>query len=386
MKQEPKKQRGVYERDPGSGVWWIRYSDASGRIRREIIGTKSAAIRLYRKRKTEVLEGKKLPSDLRSITRIEDIAPALARDYRINNRKSIDSAERRLNLHLLPHFAKRIASEVTPSDIAGYVDKRKSAGAANATINRELAALKRIFNLAKSNNQINELPKFPKRLEENAPRTGFIEEPQYRKLLSHADELWLKAVLATAYTFGFRRSELLNLRVRNIDLLGKRISLDAGTTKNKKARLVVMTPEVAALIELCIYAKTPDDFVFTRDGNRAVLSFKEGWYVLCEKAQLGRFVKVDGKLKWKGLLFHDLRRSAVRNMVRAGIPESVAMKISGHKTRSVFERYNITAEDDLKDAALRLSRVQPTSTSTDTSSKTARDETQSQEIHLQSGQ
>jgi len=83
---------------------------------------------------------------------------------------------------------------------------------------------------------------------------------------------------------------------------------------------------------------------------------------LCEKVGLGRFVKAeDDKLRWEGLLFHDLRRSAVRNMIRAGIPGVVSMKISGHKSRSVFERYNIVSETDLADAASKVEkRTDPT--------------------------
>src|SRR4029077_6524494 len=63
--KQAKKQRGVFEKLPGSGVWWVRFADSSGRIRREKVGSKSAAIKLYQKRKTQVLEGKKLPENLR---------------------------------------------------------------------------------------------------------------------------------------------------------------------------------------------------------------------------------------------------------------------------------------------------------------------------------
>jgi integrase len=111
----------------------------------------------------------------------------------------------------------------------------------------------------------------------------------------------------------------------------------------------------------CISGKKKGDCVFTRCGEQ-VKDFRGAWWALCAKAGLGKFVKAgDDKLRWEGLLFHDLRRSAVRNMVRAGIPEVVSMKISGHKSRSVFDRYNIVSETDLADAASKLEkRTDPT--------------------------
>lgn len=362
--KEVRKQRGIFEKEPDSGVWWVRYADASGRIRREKGGSKGAANRLLHKRKTQVAERKKLPENFRTVVRVKNLAAAVERDYRVNNRKSFDALQRRLEKHILPFFGSYSANDLTTADIDKYVDKRKLEGAQNATINRELAVLKRMYRLALQSTppQVDRVPAMA-RLQENPPRSGFVEEAQYNILAAHASESWLRALLLTAYTFGFRKSELLGLRVKQIDLLNKKIWLKAGSTKNNEGRTVTMTAELVTVLSLCVFQKDAEDFVFTRKDGLPVLDFRGTWYDLCQRAGLGKFVKVDGTVVWQGLTFHDLRRSAVRNMVRRDVSERVAMKISGHKTRSVFDRYNITSETDIDEAAAKIAagrRHEPT--------------------------
>ena len=222
-----------------------------------------------------------------------------------------------------------------------YVASCREQGLSNGTINRDLAALRRAFNLALMAGKLQKVPCFP-HLKESAPRSGFVEEAAYDRLAKNARELWSGALLATAYSFGFRKGELLGLRVRQVDLLNRSIRLNAGETKSGDGRAVKMTQDVFILLQACIAGKAEDDFVFTRAKGQPVVGFRKRWEKLTTLAELS------------GLLFHDLRRSAVRNMVRRGVPETVAMKISGHKTRAVFDRYNVTSEADLADAARKI--------------------------------
>jgi integrase len=183
---------------------------------------------------------------------------------------------------------------------------------------------------------------------ESAPRTGFLEDAQYTPLAMECSKvgLWLRALLTTAYSFAFRKGELLSMRVKQVDLSTGTIRLEAGTTKNGEGRAVRMTREVQTLLTACVIGKKSDDFVFTRDKGKPVAGFRKIWKAVCTRAGV------------PDLLFHDLRRSGVRNLRRLGVQESVAMRISGHKTRSVFERYNIVDEADLADAASRLDTKQ----------------------------
>jgi integrase len=136
---------------------------------------------------------------------------------------------------------------------------------------------------------------------------------------------------------------LLNLKVRQIDLLSGTIRLNSGETKNDDGRVVIMTERVRWLLTQCVAGKRPEDYVFTRGENREpVIDFRDAWKSVCDRAGVS------------SLLFHELRRTAVRNMVRSGVPERVAMQVSGHKTRAIFDRYNIVSETDLKEAARKL--------------------------------
>jgi integrase len=192
-----------------------------------------------------------------------------------------------------------------------------------------LAILRKAYTLALESTPplVSVAPKISK-LEENGAREGFVEAEQFQSLVAAADELWLKAIVTTAYVFAFRRGELLGLRVNQIELDRGTIILAAHSTKNRTARVVCMTDSVQELISACVQGKGPGDYVFSR-GTGPVRDFRGAWWNLCVKAGLGKFV---GK-KYQGLLFHDLRRSGVRNLVRAGVTESVAMRISGHNSR-----------------------------------------------------
>ena len=186
---------------------------------------------------------------------------------------------------------------------------------------------------------------FPRLAERNV-RKGFVEDVSYQPLAEAAARAgsWMYAMFEVAFTFGWRFSEVLNLRVEQVSIADRTIRLNPGETKNDEGRIVIMTDRVRRLLELCVAGKSARDYVFTRANKKPVRDFRRTWKKICEQAGVSE------------LLFHDLRRSAVRNMVQSGIPERVAMQISGHKTRSIFDRYNIVSERDLRDAARALER------------------------------
>ena len=253
--------------------------------------------------------------------------------------------------HLRLSFSEKPAAEVRGKDVVRYTAARQAAGAADGTINREIATLKAAMRHGAREGTIDRVPMFPKRLKESPPRQGFIVPEQYERLAANADELWLRTFLALGFTYGCRKGELLALRIRNADLLDKWLTIEH--SKNGEGRKIKLTQESLELLVECCRGKGPDDFLLTRedgeDGTH-VAQPRKAWYALCCRAGLGKFTSG----RYAGLQMHDLRRSAVRQMVRKGIPEKTCMKISGHKTRSVFDHYNITNERDLEEAARKL--------------------------------
>lgn len=186
-------------------------------------------------------------------TKVDELAEMFVRDYRINGKKSVTDAEARWKHHLKPFVGSMRAVDVTSEQLARYVDKRQQEKAANATINRELAALKRMFRLGQRSTppKVVRLPKFPK-LAENNIRKGFLEDGQYRKLVEYCPELWFRALVECGRTYGWRVSELLSMRVTQVNVTQRVIRLEPGTTKNRDGREVMMTESVCQLLSALV--------------------------------------------------------------------------------------------------------------------------------------
>lgn len=215
---------------------------------------------------------------------------------------------------------------------------RLNESAANATINRELSALKRMLNLGYQGNMVARMPHIPM-LKESNVRQGFFEPDEYLAVLKHLTSD-IRPVATFAYRTGWRKREILDLTWDRVNLKERTVTLTPDQTKNKEARDLYLDDDLLKLFKLQHLKKGKCLYVFHRGGNR-IRFFAKSWKSACKKAGL------------EGKLFHDFRRTAVRNLVRSGAKETVAMKITGHKTRSVFDRYNITSQDDIRKAMER---------------------------------
>src|SRR5689334_11344923 len=229
----------------GSPIWWIKFYDR-GVPRRESSHSTDPKVaeKLLRRRLAECVTDTYIP---RQNIKMDQLIQDVLDDHRANGRKSTEHVETRWRLHLAEFFSRMKACEVKTDRVQRYVQHRLDQGAERATINRELALLKRALRLAFQSGKLKAVPYIPMRRESNA-RRGFLELDGYARLAGECAKvgLWLRALLETAYTFGFRLGELRSMRCRQVNPLTKAISLE--TSKNGEPREAYMTASVRELL------------------------------------------------------------------------------------------------------------------------------------------
>lgn len=369
--------------------WWVQYYVHGQQVRESSGSDKKAVAEKLLMRRLVEADYDTAPSKQRPVTYEE-------------MRERLVTARLKSNFHLSPQlatvglkhldaaFAGMRATLIDDDRINEFIVARQKAGASNATINRALAALRQIFRL--SLKIIKEPPDFKSLLLKEPPaRKGFLERAEYLRLLA-ALPTYVRPIFTFAYFTGMRLGELKNLTWRNVDLREGMIRLAGEQTKNAEPREIPyrQVPELKELIDDLQNHKTNDPgLVFTRAKGRPLGSFRKAWIRACIKTSQGRMLwecptchskievekqpwpperpktappqcacGVPCRWKYAGRIFHDLRRTAIRNLSRAGVPELVAMRISGHKTREVYERYRIINTDDIVRAMEKLEQFQ----------------------------
>ena len=329
----------IYERKNSKFLWIKYYKNGKPYAESTHSDKLEVARRLLKLREGEISQGR-LPGICFDKVKINELLDDLITDYKLNQRKSQKRAEQ-CKTHLEDFFGGMRCPDITTAKVKEYITQRLEQEAKNGTINRELSALKRAFSLATECTppKVVQIPHVPM-LEERNTRKGFFEHQDYLTLIE-ALPAYLRPIVAFAYRTAWRKNEILNLSWNQIDFKENTVRLEAGESKNEEGRTIYLDSELEKiLLNQKRLRRLGCPYVFHRNGEK-VQGFRKAWITACEKAGI------------PGKLFHDLRRTAVRNLVRSGVPERVAMQISGHKTRNVFDRYNIVSPEDLKIAAAK---------------------------------
>jgi site-specific recombinase XerD len=339
--KDVKKVRGIYEKESGSGVWWIRYADGSGRIRREKVGARSAAIQLYQKRKTQVRQGEKLPENFRA----KAVAFAqLAQDalsYSKAHKRSYRDDECRM-AKITEHFGDLVADRVKPQEIEDWLDCHDEW--AIATKNRYLALIKLTYRLAEKNGLVRDNPaRLVRMRKENNQRVRYLN--QHAPLPTNVihlqmcpdEESRLLAVIRAKYIFhlpefeialhtGMRRSEQYGTEWSSVNLERKVLTIPR--SKHGETRHIPLNSiALAAFRQLLPNFGTSNRVFLNRNGHGSLQGNKHWFEDAVREAGIRDFT------------WHDLRHTFASRLVMAGVNLRMVQEVMGHKSITTTVRY-----------------------------------------------
>jgi len=386
----------IYQRPEGSGRYYVRFMDSTGKLRRERCSWgKLAAAGIVVEESSKLKEpGKELAEKLLTARRtVSDqkvkqaalhvrrlcygqLREGLIASYQEKGNRTLyktrDDKETIGGLKALDQFFGFSASnpgppvsDITTDSARAFARKQLAAGYSRATINRSLACLRRMLAIAREDGKLQSVPVI-RLLKEPPARKGFVTQKHFDELL-RALPTNLRPLVQFLYWCGCRKGEACAIEWPQVNLEERLIRLEADQTKNGTVRTIPLPGVVAEELSR-IEPKTGKVFDDT--------NLRTEWAKACTAVKLGTVEEEESAHgnKWQrytGLIVHDLRRSAIRNMVAAGVPENWAMSISGHKTASVFRRYAIVSTADITTAmrrveSARLSAANASGTNTDT--------------------
>jgi integrase len=341
-------------------VYWIEYY-LDGQRKRERIGpNKAAAEQRLREVLTARTQGRYIQKSQDACTRFKTLTEWYLELPEVKAKRSY-GRDRQSVRFLLDHFGERLLKDITPATVESYKQKRladtnyKGTTMKPATVNRELACLKTIFSKAVKNGKAERNPTFGvKLLKENNVRDRILSPEEYNDLLSHCPS-YLKPIVQLGYLTGMRLGEILGLTWGQIDLKDGFIMLAPEDCKNNEGRFVPLGPELMEMFN-AMPRGLPGVPVFMRDG-KPIVSIRDAFESACKRAEIENFH------------FHDLRHTFINNRRLEGHDYFRIMAATGHKTMSVFKRYNTVSRDELK--ALVGGKMDTMDTNMDTYPKTA---------------
>ncbi|HEV2522715.1 MAG TPA: tyrosine-type recombinase/integrase [Candidatus Acidoferrales bacterium] len=346
LKTKDKKTGEITE----SRYFYIFYH-AHGRLIRESARTESVmeAEGLLKRRMGEAGLGIKPQQDVKNV-RYEEVRDALVAEYKNQGRASVfthkDGTEYIGGLNHLDDFFKGMrVTDITTDTLRRYIESRRKAGAADPTIRRQLVLLRSMLNQARKEGRLRlaDIPHFPMP-PDSKPRKGFVNPDVFVQLRAAMPEN-LRPLITFLYYTGCRTGAAKKITWDMVSKDCQEIELPGEITKNGEPLTLPLVG--IGLKEVSVMLKK----MFRKEGSVFdSTNFRKEWATACHKLGLG----VKDGWRYHGLTPHDFRRSAARNLRRAGVTEDVAMSVTGHKSRTVFSRYNITDTADIHEALVKV--------------------------------
>jgi integrase len=334
----------------GSRFWWIKYYNADGKPIRESgrYEVKGVAVELLKTRFKEM--GLGIDPEAGKNLRYEEIKRLLLNHYADQKKHSLKfkvNEETKKEEpyvwgmhHLDEFFAGRRVSSITPDVLQAFVGKRRKKGAEGATINRNLGLLRSMMGLARKRGKLQIIPAFPMQAV-NPPRQGYCSPKQFLAIRSRMPEN-LRSALTFLYYTGARLGEAKRVEWtfdghQQVDLKKKEITLLGVLTKNGQPRIIPLSDELVGMLKKRFPIEGPvfDFKNFRKEWRKAIVAAKV-----------------------PHMLLHDFRRSALSNLSDVGVSETDAMLISGHRSRAVFDRYNLRNTARLHEAMQKVTNGQ----------------------------
>lgn len=334
----------IYKR---RGLWWVKYY-ADGQEHRESVArlvgkpphecTESDARQALDERRRQIYQDRFVEPRYKKLT-VGECLQALVTNLTVRRVRSLGQLTE-LSARLERVIGAQRASEMTTSRVEAIAARWMADGQAPGTVHAKLRFVVQALKLAVEHNRLSRAPRMPRIKLDNA-RQGFVRPDQFAAVLAHLDGVDA-AIVEWAWLTGWRKSEILTLAWERVDRVTGEIQLSR--TKNGQRRVLPLEGRLVALIEQQWKARGLGvPYVFHRHGHKA----NETWVNL-------KFKRATVAAGLEGLVFHDLRRSAVRNMLRAGVLKDTAKRISGHTSDATFSRYNIVATDDVREGLRRV--------------------------------
>lgn len=348
MARKGSKDRGLFERPKGSGVWWIRYHDATGQERRERIGSKALARKLYEKRKTEIRERRYFPPQRTRQVLFDEILDDYRESKNLGSHDTIWGKER--YARLMNTFAGKPADSITAADLETFRDDLRRR-VSPATVNRHLQLFRAIFGRAVRHGKVKSNPlRMVKLFKENNKRERYLSADDERRLLETLP-VWLRPLVTVALHTGLRRGELLKLRWQDVDFTSGTIAVRAPKSGVDEHVIMNQTTRrslsaLSGRVQCLDRSGAPNGFVFRMPRGGPIRNFNPYWYTALRKAEIEDFH------------FHDLRHTFGSRAAMAGVDLYTLQTLMRHRSPQMTMRYAHLSPLHLRDAVQRLDGFQ----------------------------